>query len=285
MDFLAGSSSRTALDTATKYTISDYLSVVSAGSRSVFNHHLSALRAFYDWLFSDVSGAVNPARLIKRVKVFSKKRIPLSLPEFILLLQAASGGTRRYRTRNRALIQVGFFSALRVSELASLSVSQLDVVGRLVVNIPTKGSKWQSLRLPPAVFETLLNYLDERSQFGPTPDEDALFLSDRGTRLSVRQIEEIVRGLAKVAEIPRSVSPHLLRHSVATALAERGVSLWALQNLLNHESIAATARYIHVSSELTTALAALDNEVTELIRRSSSSAPRKSSASGAPAWV
>lgn len=252
----------TALSTVTKLQLTDYLSQYAV-TKPVFNQHLAALRALFDYLLDAEVILDNPARRIHRLRFKPKKRIPLSMDEFLSLLRAVEQGQGHYRARNRALVLLGFLCPLRVTELVSLNLSHIDWQGRLLDDVLCKGGVSQSLPFPPIVGEALEIYLTQRSAFGVLPEEPALFVSDRGTRLSVRQTEELVSSYARRAGINRPVSPHLLRHSSATAQAQRGLSLWGLQQLLNHESIMATQRYVHLLSDLRPAIEALGAEVAE----------------------
>lgn len=267
------------LATTTKPQLTDYLSR-HAATKTLFNQHLAALRAFFDYLLDTDVVQDNPARRISRQKVRPKKRIPLSLDEFLFLLRAVEDGPKHYRARNVAIVLLAFLCPLRVTELVSLNLSHIDWQGRLLVDVLAKGDVWQSLPFPPVLAEALEDYLSERATFGVAQDEPALFVSDRGTRLSVRQVEELVASYARRAGIIRPVGPHLLRHSSATAQAERGLSLWGLQQLLNHESILATQRYIHLSSDLRPAIDALGAEVAERWHSHRSSVARTSGVLG-----
>jgi len=149
-----------------------------------------------------------------------------------------------YRSRNTALVQVMFHSALRVSEVVSLDLHQVDFQGHLFMNIRTKGDKQISLPFPDLVSEALERYLKDRE---PTSDE-ALFLSNRGTRMSVRAVQRLLNDYGRMAGIPRPVTPHLLRHSGATELADLA-PLRVVQEILGHSSPEVTARYVHVASD------------------------------------
>lgn len=269
--------------TVKKQELTDYLGRY-AETRPLFNQQLAALRSFFDYLLDVELVETNPARLIQRFTVKTrKKRIALSLDEFLALLRAIEAGPRYYRSRNLAIVLLLFLCPLRVSELVSLNLSHLDWQGRWLVDVVAKGADtMQSLPIPLVLFEALGAYITERPSFRISADEVALFVSDRGQRISVRQIEELIANYGQRAGIRRPVSPHLLRHSSATAQAERGLSLWGLQQLLNHESILATQRYVHVFTNLRPAIDALGSEVAERWQKTNSVVRTSSAADHIP---
>lgn len=265
--------------TVKKQELTDYLSRY-AETRPLFNQQLAALRSFFDYLLDLELVEANPARLIQRFTIKpKKKRIPLRLDEFLALLRALEAGPQHYRSRNLAIVLLLFLCPLRVSELVSLDLSHIDWQGRWLVDVVAKGvDTTQSLPIPQVLYEALGAYVAERPLFRISADETALFVSDRGRRISVRQVEELIATYARQAGIMRPVGPHLLRHSSATAQAERGLSLWGLQQLLNHESIMATQRYVHVFTNLRPAIDALGSEVAEIWQKPTSVARMSSAA-------
>lgn len=214
-------------------------------SRSLWNGRLAALRAFYDFLYKTEVIQANPALKIDRMKVNPKEPLPLSLDEFLSLVEAMEKAPLYYRSRNVALAQVLFHSALRVSEIVSLNLSQVDFDNYVFVNVRTKGGKWLSLPFNDLVAEALERYLKDRECLVPHEHETALFLSDRRQRLSTRAVQELLKSYGRGAGINRTVTPHLLRHSGATELDELGVTLPVIQGILNHAHISTTQRYVH----------------------------------------
>lgn len=235
-----------ALEAAGKSQLSRFLRAESAQSgapsRSVWNQSLSALRSFYGYLFSQELIAVNPATKIDYLKTRSKERVPVSFDDYLALLDAAEGSSQAYRARNVALTQVFFHCGLRVSEVAALDVEQLDLKRRVLINVRRKGDKFLSAPISDLVAEALERYLPERERH---PGAEALFLSDRGTRMSVRAVQDVISTLGERARLGRSVSPHVLRHGSATELSELGTRIEVIQEHLGHESVLTTRRYVH----------------------------------------
>ena len=238
-----------ALEAAGKPQLTAFLREESAlsgtPSRSVWNQHLSALRSFYGYLFKQELVSMNPATKIDYLMTRSKERVPVSFDDYLALVDAAEASSKAYRARNVALTQVFFHCGLRVSEVASLDVEQLDVEHRVLLNVRRKGDKFLSAPISDLVAEALERYLPERERH---PGASALFLSDRGRRMSVRAVQDVIRSLGERAGLMRSVSPHALRHGSATELFELGTKLEVIQEHLGHESVLTTRRYVHTKA-------------------------------------
>ena len=220
-----------------------FLNLEGAQSPSVWNLQLAALRALYEYLRTARLVRGNPTKAIGRRRQAPDERVPLSMDEYLALVDALERAPALYRSRNVALVQVLFHCLLRVSELVSLDLSQVDFGRREFLSVLTKGGKRRSLPFNDLVAEALERYLAERWRFRPTPEVGALFLSDRGARLSVRTVEQMVKTYAARAGV--SAFPHLQRHSGATELADLGTATHDVQQLLGHESLRTTEIYLH----------------------------------------
>jgi integrase/recombinase XerC len=231
-----------------RHFLRHYAGRTGQASPSSWNLGLAALRSFYSFLFEEEIIDLNPALRIKRRKIKGgNEPLPLSLDEFLSLMDAIEQGPeRRNRSRNVAIAAVFFHCGLRVTELVSLDLAQVDFQNGRLRNVRIKGNKKLSADLNEEVTPALKQYLQDRPYFSAPDDEPALFLSGLGRRLSVRSVQEMVKGYAKRAGINRSVGPHLLRHSFATVLDDEGVPVPVIQDMLDHESISTTRRYIHV---------------------------------------
>jgi integrase/recombinase XerC len=234
-------------------------------SGHMWNQKLAALRTLFRFLVKRKFAPSNPALDLEPTEAESRQKVPLTLAEFATFIGAINQGTEPYRSRDVALAQVAFHCALRVSELRRLDFAHFDFQHRLIVNLLVKGQKFLVVPFPPIVADAIQRYLAERDRFHPTPGEPAVFLSERGQRLSIRQIEALVPTYAERAGILRRVTPHYLRHSVATAHAQRGTKPEDVQRLLGHESLATTKRYIHTMDTLCEAVDALGEEVEALL--------------------
>jgi len=215
-------------------------------SPTAWNLGLSGLRAFYGYLNHSETLMLNPTLKLERHKIASREPVPLSLDEFLALVDAANASGDAQRLRNVGIVQVLFHTALRVRELVSLDIDRVDWDARVFRDVRTKGSKWLSAPFNDMVAAALGAYIEERAGRGAS--EGALFVSNRRTRLSVRAVQEIVSALGEAAGIERPVTPHLLRHSSATELVELGTPIRVVQEVCGHASVTTTERYVHVRS-------------------------------------
>lgn len=175
------------------------------------------------------------------------RRIPgaLSVEEVTRFLAAPSGGDP-YSIRDRALLELFYSSGLRVSELAKLSLQQIDL-GNGFVRVFGKGAKERIVPVGGKAAAAVQVYLSAaRAHFVKGHTGSALFLSERGRGLSRITLWVIVKKYAKLAGISQNVKPHLLRHSFATHLLSGGADLRAIQEMLGHANLATTQIYTSV---------------------------------------
>lgn len=228
---------------ATSVDLVGFLRAQAQGSSAPasWNTHVSALRGFYRWLVAGKLISHDPTLPLERQRERRKEQSPLGFDELLLLVGAASSAQPRYRARNVALLMTLIHTGLRVAEVVSLDFCQVDLGSHEFHRVTTKGRKVISVAFNDSVHARLQDHLQQR----PASAEPALFLSDRGTRLAVRSVQALVRALAKKAGIERQVTPHLLRHSYASGLADMGVPISTIQSALGHASVTTTERYIH----------------------------------------
>jgi integrase/recombinase XerC len=213
---------------------------------------LSAVRNFFRFLQREGVVAANPARHVRAPR--EGRTLPGYLTQremsrlFELAAQkAAEPGWRGLR--DQALMELLYSAGLRLSEAHSLDLAQVDLArGR--VKVLGKGRKERIVPIGGHAVDALRAYGRERAQkFGAPALSDPLFASDRGTRLSRRQIQRIAtRYIALVAE-ESGLSTHSVRHSFATHLLDEGADLMAIKELLGHASLSTTQMYAHTSRE------------------------------------
>ena len=191
----------------------------------------------------------------------STPRIPQAIPKALseveveLLLSAIIGEDAR-ALRNRAILETLYATGMRISELAGLRLGDLDIVRGLAVAYG-KGSKERLVPVGSHALAALEKWLGPggRPAMAPTrwarrADEEALFVSTRGRRMSRQAIWQVVRAAAVRVGLADRVSPHVLRHSCATHLLEHGADIRVVQELLGHATITTTQVYTRVSPEL-----------------------------------
>jgi len=150
--------------------------------------------------------------------------------------------------RNRAIIEVLFSCGLRVSELVNLRLSNL-YLDEEFVRVMGKGSKERIVPISPRAIKELGWWFDDRCHMNIKPgEEDYVFLNRRGAHLTRTMILIMIKRQAEAAGIAKTISPHTLRHSFATALLEGGADLRVIQSLLGHESIGTTEIYTHIDT-------------------------------------
>ncbi len=237
------------LDLATYRHLRSFLATTLKGkSKATMARKLSALRTFFKYLQRRGVLEQNPARLAPTPK--ADKPLPrfLTVDEVFHLLDQAGGDMSFQSRRDRAILELFYSVGLRLSELAGLKLADLDLAEG-VVRVWGKGSKERLAFLGKPARVALESYLPEREQFlhKKALTEKALFLSNRGTRLSSRQIARVVARWSRIAGLSADLTPHGLRHSFATHLLEGQADLRAVQELLGHASISSTQRYLHIN--------------------------------------
>ncbi len=236
--------------------------------REVKSHHL------VDWIYSlnEQDYAVSSlARKLTTLRVFARhlvregvrsdemtallsapklsRRLPGSLiaAEVEALLQAPDTRTP-YGLRDQAFLEMFYASGLRVSELCSLTLQQVDMENALL-RVYGKGSRERVVPMGSKAVNALQRYLDSgRPAFIKAKTGSAVFLSERGVPISRKTVWLLIRKHARAAGIEKPVKPHLLRHSFATHLLSGGADLRAIQELLGHSDIATTQIYTAVES-------------------------------------
>lgn len=216
---------------------------------------LSAWRGFFDWLSEQTSLPSNPVDGVKAPKRAKPLPKALSADDAVRLVEQASPGKDAKATMhqcNRAMFELLYSSGLRVSELAALDVRYVQESGYVSlgwidmqeqsVMVTGKGSKMRSVPVGAAAVDALNAWLAVRPTLVKT-DPHALFLSERGSRMSPRVLQLRLKAHAQAIGIPADVHPHVLRHSFASHVLQSSGDLRAVQDMLGHASIAATQVY------------------------------------------
>jgi len=233
----------------TVLTLRQYLNWLFAQGyeRRSIARKLSSVRSFFRFLARMGYISVNPALDLKQPRLPQKLPMVLEVSEVERLLSSPDTSTPR-GLRDRAILELLYATGLRVSEVASLRISDIDFAEKLV-RVKGKGGKERIALLHDEALNWLERYLTEsRPLFLQRGKQvtDIVFVSQKGTPLTVRQIHRIVDGYAKKV-LGRRISPHALRHSFATHLLEGGADLRVIQELLGHSSLAATQIYTRLS--------------------------------------
>lgn len=209
---------------------------------------LSALRMFARFLIREKLRDDDFTALLSGPKLVRQIPVALSEDEMKRLVCAPSGGDPR-SLRDRALLELFYSSGLRVSELAALTLQQVDLENNFV-RVFGKGSKERVVPIGTKARDAVATYvLSGRPHFVKPRTGSQFFLNPRGTALSRVALWMIVKKHAERAGIPKNVKPHALRHSFATHLLTGGADLRAIQEMLGHASISTTQIYTGVEPQ------------------------------------
>jgi integrase/recombinase XerD len=220
-------------------------------SESSVARKVAALRSFYGFLSAEGLVNANPTEGL------TSPRIGKTLPKAIspnevdeLLEQPARRSTPEAR-RDRAMLELLYATGMRVTELVSLDMANLNLDPRApYVRCMGKGAKERTIPIHDQAVETLVDYLQEgRPLIVRNKDEQALFVNRRGDRLTRQGFWLILKGYAKAANLSSAITPHTLRHSFATHMLRGGMPLRNVQEMLGHANISTTQVYTHLTSE------------------------------------
>jgi integrase/recombinase XerD len=208
---------------------------------------LSGVRSFFHFLLLDGYRDDDPTELLESPQLGEHLPEVLSTEE-VDQLEASIDLSKWEGHRNRAIIEVLFSCGLRVSELVNLKLSSL-FLDEQFVRVMGKGSKERLVPISPRAIQELGYWFDDRRHMSIKPgEEDYVFLNRRGAHLTRTMILIMIKQQAVEAGITKTISPHTLRHSFATALLEGGADLRVIQALLGHESIGTTEIYTHIDT-------------------------------------
>ena len=210
--------------------------------KSTIARKLACLRSFFKFLVRENLLKMNPAADIQSPK--KEKKLPkyLEQSEVENLLQAANGDAWEAK-RDKAILETLYSAGIRVSELAGLNDDDVDLLSGQV-KVRGKGKKERIVPLGSFAAKAIQNYLTSRPQ-----TKGGLFINRRKTRLSDRSVRRVLNKYARQISLKKEVSPHMLRHSFATHLLDRGADLRSVQELLGHANLSTTQIYTHVSTK------------------------------------
>ena len=233
----------------TAQQLTDWLHWLSDGGFSEGSQarKLSAVRMLCRHLVRERRREDDPTALLRGPKFRRKLPQTLSTGDMARLLTAPTGGDA-YSVRDRAMLELFYSSGLRISELCGLTLQQADLEHGFI-RVFGKGAKERVVPLGAKAGEALQTYLVAgRPRLVKARTGSELFVSERGRPISRKTLWVIVKKYAARAGLPKSVTPHLLRHSFATHLLGGGADLRAIQEMLGHASIGTTQIYTAVES-------------------------------------
>ncbi len=203
---------------------------------------LSSLRSFYNWLIREGQATHNPALDVRAPK--RQRPLPKTLDADQVALLLDGEEDNPLAIRDRAMMELFYSSGLRLAELVGLDTDALDLRAR-EVEVLGKGNKQRRLPVGSKATAALQAWLKIRGQYAGA-DEKAVFVSNRGTRLSRSSIAQRLKHWARQRGLDVNLHPHKLRHSFASHLLESSGDLRAVQELLGHANISTTQIYTHL---------------------------------------
>jgi len=218
-------------------------------ARSTIRLHFSALRSFYKFLVLRRGLAASPVAAVQLPK--PKRPLPtivtpkqaIELLELPLRLEPSRQAPTWMPFRDAAILELFYSSGLRISELCSLNVADLDPLSE-TVKVRGKGAKERVVPVGEPALNAIARYTREAAV-----RSGSLFISKRRSRITVRAVDQLLHRYLKLSSIPFQLTPHKLRHSFATHLLDAGADLRSVQSLLGHASLSTTQIYTHLTRE------------------------------------
>lgn len=213
-------------------------------SQATMSRFMASSKSFYAYMFAKGYIKINPTAALKAKKVQRKYPEILTNKEVELFLEQPKCVDEK-GFRDHAMLELLYATGIRVSELISLDVDDLNLPAGLVV-CRSKG-KERSIPLYPGAVKALQDYVAHiRERIVTSDEEKALFVNMNGERMTRQGFWKIIKYYQEKAEIKKDITPHMLRHSFAAHLLENGADLHSIQEMLGHADISSTQIYTHI---------------------------------------
>lgn len=226
----------------------------AGANKKTIVRRLSSIRTFFKYAFTNQLVKVNPTEDLETPKIEKKIPTSLSYDQVLKLFDQADLGTL-LGFRDRAIMELFYSSGLRVSELVSLNRTDFDAEN-LLIKLKGKGKKERIVPITKNAADWIRKYLNHAERFSnidghyAQKDPHAIFLNKRGTRLTSRSVDRSFDKFLKASGLAGKVTPHTIRHTIATHWLENGMDLKTIQVLLGHSSLNTTTIYTQVSTQL-----------------------------------
>ena len=212
-------------------------------SPSSVSRAMSSLRTFYKYLKMNGIVSENPAKTVKNEKV-QKKSFEILTAKEIELLLSKPNITELKGIRDKAMLELMYATGMKVTELVSLDVKDVNLsLGFVVCHGEGAQKHDRTIFLYPTAVSALKHYLDSTRKILAVDSGDALFVNINGSRITRQGFWKILKAYAVKAGINKSITPHMLRHSFATHLLENGADIHDIKEILGHSDISSTQVY------------------------------------------
>ena len=214
---------------------------------TTISRHLASIRLFYNFLLKNKKTKIDPTLGIQSPKIEKKAPSILTSEEITLFLEQPKNVDLK-GTRDKAMLELAYATGMRVTEIISLNVEDVNVVEG-VVKCKTR-TKTRTIPLGKISLQSLTEYLQKaRKALIKDDNEKALFVNVNGTRLTRQGFWKIIKFYKEQANITTEITPHVLRHSFATHLLQNGADLKSIQAMLGHSDISSTQVYMQFQDE------------------------------------
>ena len=221
-------------------------------SKRTLKRRLVSLKSFYSFLLEEKEITINPFLNISSLKIDKKLPEVLYEEEINLLFEENKKRSDKYVSRDQAIIELLFASGLRVSELCSIKLNNIQLKQR-IIRVYGKGKKERIVPFSMSAQKTIDIYMKtlrmELSLKENSKHDNYLFLNEFGNPLTPRGVQYILNSIEKKLGLGLSLHPHKFRHTFATTMLDRGADLRTIQEILGHESLSTTQVYTHVSTK------------------------------------
>lgn len=212
--------------------------------QSVANY-LTSIKNYHKFLLQNEYTTINVAANIDRPKITKKLPNSLTVAEVTKLLDIKP--VTKFDYRNKCMLELLYGTGLRISELVSLTVNDIDTIN-CTVRVIGKGNKERIVPINDYIIDSLNEYLNIREDLLQNKNTKELFLNNNGTNISRIGFYKILKKLLLEKGLNPNISPHTLRHSFATHLLEYGADLRIIQELLGHSDVSTTRIYTHITN-------------------------------------
>lgn len=215
-------------------------------SKKTIARKMSSLRSFFHYALSHKLIEINPAEDLENPKLGKKIPASLSYGQVKVLFDQPDLSSP-LGFRDRVIMELFYSSGLRLAELTSLNLSDLDL-SHFLIKLKGKGKKERVVPLTKNAVAWITKYLDHPERVSRDPE--AVFLNRFGARLTPRSIDRHFKAYLKASGLAAHITPHTIRHTIATHWLENGMDLKMIQTLLGHANLATTTLYTQVSPKL-----------------------------------